>query len=367
MRTMRAALLESPGSPLRIVDDVQIDDPREGEVLVRIRHCGVCHSDLGIVDGAMPYPLPAILGHEAAGTVEALGSGVDDLKIGDRVVLSMRPPCGRCEFCLRDQPVLCQAAQSPATSATPGASRLTRNGASITQGLRLGAFAEYALVERAGVVLVPDGVPLSEAAVVGCAVQTGLGSVFNIAQVSPGKTAAVIGLGGIGLSTVQGLVLAGVKTLVGIDPHGARRDKGVTMGVTAAFDSAGETLITDALASVGGEGFDYVFDGVCAATTMEMAAKLVKRGGQIVLIGVAKGGTAIAVPALDVVLKQLSIKGSFLGNCHPQRDMTRYLDLCCTHGLDLKSLVTRERPLEEINEAFEDMRNGVGIRTVLSI
>jgi Zn-dependent alcohol dehydrogenase len=367
MRRMRAALLEAPGTPLKIVDDVEIDDPSDGEVLVRIRHCGVCHSDLGIVDGKMPYPVPAILGHEASGTVEALGAGVTDLKVGDRVVLSMRPPCGRCEFCLRDQPVLCSAAQSPATSTTPGASRLRRHGAPITQGLRLGAFAEYALVERAGVVAVPDSVPLSQAAVVGCAVQTGLGSVFNIADVGAGKTAVVIGLGGIGLSTVQGLTLAGVKTLVGIDLHEARRDKGLTLGVHAAFDSTNEAFTTSALACVENEGFDYVFDCVCVAGTMQAAAKLVKKGGQIVLVGVAKGGDLVAVPALDVVLKQLSIKGSFLGNCHPQRDMTRYLDLCCENRLDLKSLVTNERPLEEINEAFEDMRRGIGIRTVLSV
>lgn len=367
MRRMRAALLEAPGTPLRIVDDVEIDDPRDDEVLVRVRHCGVCNSDLGIVDGKMPYPVPAILGHEASGTVEALGSKVTDLKIGDRVVLSMRPPCGQCEFCVGNQPVLCSAAQSPATSNTRGASRLRRNGAPITQGLRLGAFAEYALVERAGVVLVPDAVELSQAAVVGCAVQTGLGSVFNIAQVSAGKTAVVIGLGGIGLSTVQGLTLAGVKTLVGIDPHQTRRDKALTLGVNAAFDSVDVAFTTSALTCVENEGFDYVFDCVCAPGTLQAAAILVKKGGQIVMIGVAKGGDPVAIPALDVVLKQLSIKGSFLGNCHPQRDMGRYLDLCCESRLDLKSLVTKERPLEEINEAFEDMRNGVGIRTVLSV
>ncbi|HKQ81532.1 MAG TPA: alcohol dehydrogenase catalytic domain-containing protein [Steroidobacteraceae bacterium] len=367
MRTMRAALLESPRGRLRIVEGVEIDDPREGEVLVRVRHCGVCQSDLSIVDGAMPYPMPVILGHEASGTVEAIGPGVTDLKIGDRVVLSVRPPCGECEFCLRNQPVLCKAAPSPATSSTPAASRLRRNGVEITQGLRLGAFAEYALVERAGVVVVPDGVPLSEAAVVGCAVQTGMGSVFNIAQVSAGRTAAVIGLGGIGLSTVQGLKLSGVKALIGIDPHPTRRDKALTLGASAVFDSADVALASDALACVENEGFDYVFDCVCAPGTMQVAAKLVKKGGQIVLIGVAKGGTAVEVPALDVVLKQLSIKGSFLGNCHAQRDMTRYLDLCCNNKLNLKSLVTRERPLDEINEAFEDMRNGVGVRTVLSI
>lgn len=367
MRRMRAALLESPGHPLRIVDDVEIDDPRSGEVLVRIRHCGVCHSDLSIVDGAMPYPLPAILGHEASGTVEALGPGVDDLKIGDRVVLSMRPPCGKCEFCLRDQPVLCKSAQSPATADTLSASRLRHKGAAVTQGLRLGAFAEYALVERTGLVVVPDVVPLSEAAVVGCAVQTGLGSVFNVARVNTGNTAAVIGLGGIGLATIQGLVLAGAKTLIGIDPHETRRRAAWTIGAGAVFDSADGALAAGALACVANEGFDYVFDCVCLPTTTQLAAALVKRGGQIVLIGVAKGGTAVSVSALDVVLKQLTIKGSFLGNCHPQRDMGRYLDLCCNNAIDLKRLVTKERPLGEINEALEDMRNGVGIRTVLSI
>ncbi|MGF6917057.1 alcohol dehydrogenase catalytic domain-containing protein [Paraburkholderia sp. 40] len=367
MRKMRAALLESTGSRLKIVDDVEIDDPNVGEVLVRIRHCGVCHSDLSIVDGSMPYPLPAILGHEAAGTVEALGRGVDDLRIGDRVVLSMRPPCGRCEFCLRDQPVLCKATASPATANTVIASRLRRKGVPVTQGLRLGAFAEYALIDRAGVVPVPDSVPLSEAAVVGCAVQTGLGSVFNIAGVDAGETAAVIGLGGIGLSTVQGLRLAGVKTAIGIDPHQARRDKALTMGVNAVFDSDDEALSAGALPCLENEGFDYVFDCVCAPGTMQTAARLVRKGGQIVLIGVAQVGTTVAVPALDVVLKQLTIKGSFLGNSHPQRDMTRYLDLRCDNRLDLTGLVTRERPLEEINEAFDDMRNGVGIRTVLSV
>lgn len=367
MRRMRAALLETVGHPLKIVDDVEIDDPRDGEVLVRVSHCGVCHSDLSIVDGSMPYPLPVILGHEAAGTIEALGPGVSDLAIGQRVVLSMRPPCGHCEFCVRNQSVLCTSAQSPATSSTQGVPRLRRNGKAITQGLRLGAFAEFAIVERAGVVPVPDSVPLRDAAVVGCAVQTGLGSVFNIAAVSVGSTAVVIGLGGIGLATIQGLVLAGVKTLVGIDPHASRRDSAMLMGAIAAFDSADEALTASALARVDNQGFDYVFDCVSAPTTMQLATTLVKKGGQIVLIGVAKAGTMVAVPAIDMVLKQLSIKGSFLGNCHPQRDMGRYLDLCCENRLDLKRLVTRERPLAEINEAFEDMRNGVGIRTVLSV
>jgi len=364
---MRAALLEGPGLPLTIVDDVEIDDPGPGEVLVRVRQCGVCHSDLGIVDGKMPYPMPVILGHEAAGTVEALGPGVTDLVVGDRVVLSMRPPCGQCEFCLADYPVLCSAAQSPATATAGTRARVRRKGATVTQGLRLGAFAEYALVERAGVVQVPDDVPLSEAAVVGCAVQTGLGSVFNIAKVRPGQTAVVIGLGGIGLSVIQGLKLAGAGFTLGLDPHPARRERAMALGASAVADSTQGGFLETVTPMVGGHGFDYVFDGVCTQATMEQAGRLVKKGGSIVLIGVAGSQVPVAVSALDVVLKQLSIKGSFLGNCHPQRDMSRYLNLCCESRLDLKSLVTKVRPLEEINEAFADMRNGIGVRTVLSI
>jgi Zn-dependent alcohol dehydrogenase len=367
MRTMRAALLEAPGERLKIVADVEIDDPRTGEVLVRVRQCGVCHSDLGIVDGQMPYPMPVILGHEAAGIVEALGDGITDLSVGDRVVLSMRPPCGSCYFCVRDQPVLCVTAGSPATAGTsPVTARVRRKGIGITRGLRLGAFAEYALVERSGVVRIPDTVPLVEAAVVGCAVQTGLGSVINVARVRAGETAAVIGLGGVGLSVVQGLAISGAGTLIGIDPNERRREHAVSLGASATYGTQAD-LAEQAKALVNGVGFDYVFDGVGSAATMELAGALVRKGGTIVLIGVARSGEPVAIPALDVVFRQLNFMGSFLGNCHPQRDIPRYFDLCCTKRLDLRRLVTRERPFDEINEALDDMRNGVGIRTVLSI
>src|SRR5712672_475744 len=269
MRKMRSALFVAPGRPLQLVDDVEIDEPRHGEALVRIRHCGVCHSDLSIIDGAMPYPTPAILGHEACGTIAALGSGVTGLAEGDRVVLSMRAPCGHCYWCVRNEPVLCAETAGPPGSGEP---RVWHEGKPITRGFRLGAFAEYALVEASGVAQVPDGVPLDAAAVVGCAIQTGIGSVTNVAKTEPGATAAVIGLGGVGLAVIQGLVLSGAATIIGIDPVAERRDRAIKLGATVAFDSGDADLPGRVSAATGRIGCDYVFDTVSSTQTTRVAS-----------------------------------------------------------------------------------------------
>jgi Zn-dependent alcohol dehydrogenase len=368
MRTMRAALLEEPGKPLIVVDDIEIDDPAPGEVLVRVTHCGVCHSDLSIVDGHMAYPMPTVLGHEAAGVVEVLGEGVNDLAIGERVVVSMRPPCGQCFFCVRNQPVLCSAAGSPAAATSlPVRSRIRRQRKDITRGLRLAAFAEYVLVERSGVVRVPDQISNDAASVMGCAVQTGLGSVGNVAKVEAGATAAVFGLGGVGLAVIQGLAIAGATTIIGIDPLGARRDFALSMGATAALDAMAEDLAEKVKALTGGLGVDYVFDTVANTATTGSAAAISRSGSSIVLIGVPGHSQPMGLTAMDIVMRQRSVLGSFLGNCHPQRDIPRYFNLCCAGSLSLSALVTKRRPLEEINEAFDELRKGIGVRTVLTI
>src|SRR5580658_8269678 len=233
MRAMRAAVFTEPGRALEIMDGIEIDDPRPGEVLVRIRHCGVCHSDLSIIDGSLPFPAPAILGHEASGTIAALGSAVAGLAANDRVVLSMRPPCGHCYWCVRNEPVLCAETAGPPGSGEP---RIWRKGKPITRGFRLGAFAEYVLVEASGVVQIPDTVPLDAAAVVGCAIQTGIGSVTNVARTEPGATAAILGLGGVGLAIVQGLVLSGAAAIIGMGPLAERRDRAMGLGATLVLD-----------------------------------------------------------------------------------------------------------------------------------
>jgi alcohol dehydrogenase/S-(hydroxymethyl)glutathione dehydrogenase/alcohol dehydrogenase len=362
---MRAAVLQAVGQPLQVLDDVEIDDPRPGEVLVRVRHCGVCQSDLAILDGKMPYPLPVVLGHEASGTVAALGPGVGDLAIGQPVVLSMKPPCGGCGPCLNGQPVLCDRAPSP--SVLPeDPPRLRHRGRPVVRGLRLGAFAEYVLLERSGVVPLPDGLPLAQAALVGCAVQTGLGSVLNVAEVHAGQAVAVIGLGAVGLSVVRALRLAGARHIVGIEPHAWRREQARLAGADAVLDPlTAEAEAT--LATLAGAGFDHVFDAVCSEHTVAQAARRLRKGGTLTLIGVAPPGKPLPVPMLDVVMRQLTLKGSFLGNSHPQRDLPRYLDLCCRGRFDLASMVTAQRPLAEVNEAFDELRRGEGLRTVLTI
>ncbi len=364
MRAMRAAVFTQSGRALDIIEGVRIDDPRPGEVLVRIRHCGVCHSDLSIIDGALPFPTPAILGHEASGTIAALGSGVTGLAEGDRVVLSMRPPCGHCYWCVRNEPVLCAETAGPPGSGEP---RAWHEGKPIMRGFRLGAFAEYALVEASGVALVPDGVPLDAAAVVGCAIQTGIGSVTNVAKTEAGATAAVIGLGGVGLAVVQGLVLSGAATIVAIDPVAERRDRAIALGATLTFDSADADLSRRVAAATGGIGCDYVFDTVSSTQTTQLACGILRAGGKAVLIGVTGDPQPLGISSMDLVMRQKSIMGSFLGNCHSQRDLPKYLALCCAGRLDLKALVTAIRPLSEINIAMAELRAGKGVRTVLSI
>jgi len=364
MRAMRAAVFTQSGRALDIIEGVRIDDPRPGEVLVRIRHCGVCHSDLSIIDGALPFPTPAILGHEASGTIAALGSGVTGLAEGDRVVLSMRPPCGHCYWCVRNEPVLCAETAGPPGSGEP---RAWHEGKPIMRGFRLGAFAEYALVEASGVALVPDGVPLDAAAVVGCAIQTGIGSVTNVAKTEAGATAAVIGLGGVGLAVVQGLVLSGAATIIAIDPVAERRDRAIALGATLTFDSADADLSRRVAAATGGIGCDYVFDTVSSTQTTQLACGILRAGGKAVLIGVTGDPQPLGISSMDLVMRQKSIMGSFLGNCHSQRDLPKYLALCCAGRLDLKALVTAIRPLSEINIAMAELRAGKGVRTVLSI
>ena len=217
---MRAAVLDVPGQPLRIYDDVEIEEPRAGEVRVRVHQCGVCHSDLSIVDGSFPGLTPAVLGHEAAGVVEAVGPGVTTLVPGDRVVLTPCPPCGQCYYCQRGQFSICVNSAALATSALPdGGTRLSRDGEVVYRGLAVGAFGEYAITHAEGAVKIGDEVPLEVACVLGCAVQTGVGAVINTAGVEPGASVLVMGLGGVGMSVVQGARLAGAARIIVSDPE----------------------------------------------------------------------------------------------------------------------------------------------------
>jgi Zn-dependent alcohol dehydrogenase len=365
---MQAAILENVGHPLVVRDDVDIEEPRAGEVRVRVTHCGICHSDLSIVDGVFPSPLPIVLGHEAAGVVDALGPGVDSLAVGDSVVLSPIPACGRCYWCVRGEPGVCIDALAVATNTLrDGRTGLSRRGEVVFRGVGVGGFAGYVLTPVAGAVKVPDGVPLEVACVVGCAVQTGVGAVLNTAQVEPGASVLVMGLGGIGLSIVQGARVAGAARIIAADPVAARREAALRLGATDAIDPTAVDVVAHTF-ELTGVGADYAFDAVGRGSLVQDGLRATRNGGTTIAVGAAPLDDAITIaPSALFTLSEKKLIGSALGSCNSVRDIPRFLRLWQGGRLDLPALITSRRPLAEINQAMDDLRARRGIRTVLSI
>lgn len=365
---MRAAVLVEARKPLVVCDDVEVAEPRAGQVRVRIQHCGVCHSDLSIVDGIFPSPTPVILGHEAAGVVDAVGPGVSGLAPGDHVVLTPVPPCGTCYFCLRGEPGVCVSSSAIQTSTFPdGTTGLTRGGAVVYRGVGLGAFGEYALLPASGAVKVAPDVPLDVACVIGCAVQTGVGAVLNTARVEPGATVLVIGLGGIGLSIVQGARLVGAARVIAADPLAARREAAARFGATDVLDP-GTTDVVARTHELTGVGADYAFDAVGRASLIDAGLRATRPGGTVVCVGAAPLDEAITIaPAALFTITEKKLLGCTLGSCNSLREIPRLIDLWRTGRLDLEALVTARRPLDEIDAAMADLRSGRGVRTVLSL
>ena len=283
---MRAAIFEASTQPLRVVDDIEIEPPGPGEVAVRVSHCGVCHSDLSLVDGAMPAMTPIVLGHEAAGVVDAVGPGVTRLEVGDHVVLTPCPPCGQCYWCLRGEFSICTNSLALATSTHPdGGTRLSRAGATVYRGLGVAAFAEVVVTQETGAVKIPDDVPLEVACVVGCAVQTGVGAVINTAGVQPGDTVLVLGLGGVGLSVVQGARLAAASTIIVSDPVAERRETALRLGATHAIDPTTENLVA-VVQAITEVGADVAFDAAGRSALVVDALAATRAGGLTVMVGV---------------------------------------------------------------------------------
>ena len=364
---MRAALFEGPGVDLRVVD-VDIEDPRAGEVRVRVSHCGVCHSDLHFVEGQLPSPVPAILGHEAAGVVEQVGPGVDALAVGDKVILTLQPQCGRCYFCARGEVHLCRTGTSLATGALPdGGTRLSCAGRTVYRGVGLGGFAEQVIAPVSAAVKVPDDTPLEVACLLGCAVQTGVGAVLNTAKVPEGATVLVVGLGGVGISTVQGARLAGASRIFGVDPVASRREQAKRFGVTDVIDPAVDDVAALCLEATDGIGVDHAFDVAANSATMTACVSAVRSGGQLTVIGVPGFADSIGVPLIAWALAEKTVTGSFLGSSNPHREFPRLLSLWRAGRLDLEGMVTRTRPLDDLPAAFADMKAGTGLRTVIEV
>lgn len=363
---MRAAVLEEAGKALALYDDIEIAAPRAGQVRVRVTHCGVCHSDLSIADGVFPTATPIVLGHEAAGVVDAVGPDVDGLAVGDHVVLTPIPPCGVCYWCVRGEPGVCVNASALQTNTfRDGSTGLSRRGAVVFRGIGLGGFAESVVTSVTGAVKIPSSVPLEVACVVGCAVQTGVGAVLNTARVEEGATVLVMGLGGVGLSIVQGARLVGASRILAADPVAARREAALRCGATDAIDPNATDVATKTFERTG-VGADYAFDAVGRASLIQTGLAATRAGGTTVCVGAAPMDDVIQIaPAALFTLTEKKLIGCALGSCNSVREIPRLLGLWEAGRLDLEALITARRPLADINAAMDDLRASRGIRTVL--
>lgn len=366
---MKAAVFEEIGKPIKLYDDVDIIEPRAGEVRVKVSYCSVCHSDLSVVDGSLPAFGHVILGHEASGVVESVGEGVTRLKVGDHVVLTPVPPCGTCYFCIRGETTLCANNTSLYTSAlADGNTGLSRNGEIIYRGLGVGAFAEYVITPVNGAVKIAPDVPLELACLMGCALQTGIGSVINTAKVETGATVVIMGLGGVGIAAVQGARLAGAAIILASDPVAERREIALQFGATHVIDPFNEDLAQRCLQLTDNIGMDYAFETAGIAKLVETGIAVTRSGGTTVCVGAAALDQGIEINPFTLFSScEKKLCGCLMGSCNSLLEIPRLISLWKSKQLDLAGMVSRTRPLSEINEALEDLKSGVGIRTVLTL
>lgn len=354
---MRAAVFEGMDQPIA-VRDVELDGPRRNEVLVKVAACGVCHSDLHVMK---IMPGPVVFGHEVAGVVEAMGEGVDDLQAGDHVVCAFHPSCGRCYYCVRGMPEICDRTDFPERAATGANPRLRLDGKPVRQGIGVGGFAEYTCMPRGGVVKIREDAPLELVGLVGCGVTTGICAAINTAKVKPGSTVAVIGCGGVGLNVIQGARLAGAYRIIAVDPVPYKLELAQQFGATHAVDSSKENPVAAVQALADGH-LDYAFEVVGLGATVRQAWDMIRPGGMAVVVGLGREEASIP---LGGFLQEKKLIGSLYGSASIQADIPRIIDLYMDGRILLDELVSRRRPLAEVNEAFTDMEAGTVARSVL--
>jgi len=362
---VRAVVLHEPGRPVG-VEEVELDPPKRDEVLVRIAAVGVCHSDVRLADGELGAGRwPAVMGHEGAGVVEAVGVGVDHVAPGDHVALCFVPACRSCRYCLAGRPNLCLVVAEAGARGMllDGTSRLRLpDGATLQHGLRTACFADYAVVAAAGVVPIPRELPLWQAALLGCGVVTGMGAVRNAARLEPGQSAAVIGCGGVGLQVIAALRLAGAHPIIALDRVAEKLELAAGQGATHVYATS---PLDEVLALTDG-GVDFAFEVVGRPETIRLAWDLIRPGGTAVVVGLAPDGVEASVPAIEF-LSEKSLRGSYYGSGDPAAELPALAELALAGEIDLASVVTSVEPLEAANDALERLRRGEGARTVLVV
>ena len=357
---MKAAVLREVGKPLTI-EDVRIDGPGSHEVLIRTAAVGVCHSDLHYVEGLYSTPMPIVLGHESAGVVEKVGSEVRYVKPGDHVITCLSVFCGHCAFCTTGRPFNCESPETGRLDGEPA--RLTQHGKGMPQFYSLSSFAEQMLVHEHALVKIRDDMPLDRAALIGCAVTTGFGAVINTARIEVGSTVAVIGCGGVGLSALNGAAVAGAGRIIAVDIKSSKLDLARQFGATDVVDAAACDPVAEIREMTRG-GVDYSFEALGLKATAEQAFRMLRPSGTATIIGMVPQGQTIEVDGEDLLLDK-KLQGSNMGSNRFRVDIPRYVDFYLAGRLELDELISRRLRLEQINEAFDEMRRGEIARSVI--
>jgi S-(hydroxymethyl)glutathione dehydrogenase/alcohol dehydrogenase len=346
-------------APLTI-EDLELVPPGDGMVRVRIAASGVCHSDLSVVDGTVPQPLPAVLGHEGAGVVTEVGPGATGVAPGDHVVVSWIVPCRACGACLRGQPTLCESGMAHVMGGPYGSA----NGDPVRAGFGTATFAEETVVPAGAAIRIPTDFPLDLASLIGCGVVTGVGAVVNTAKVRPGETVAVIGCGGVGLAAIQGARLCGASQIIGVDRVAAKLEMARANGATHTVDAS----IDDPVAAVhelSSGGTDHGFEVVGSAATIALAYAMTRRGGTVTIVGAGRFDESVSFPVMSLMVDAKRLQGSIYGSTDPARDVPRMVELQRAGALDLDQLITRRIALDDVNDAFRAMTDGEVARSVI--
>ena len=357
----KAAILENTGS--LTIGEVELADPGPHEVLIDTKACGLCHSDLHFINGSYPHPLPAIPGHEAAGVVRAVGSEVKTVKVGDHVVTCLSAFCGHCEFCVTGRMALCVS--SEVRRSQTQAPRITRAGSdqTVAQMLNLSAFCEQMLIHEHACVSIDKDMPLDRAAVIGCAVTTGAGAIFNACSVVPGEAVAVIGCGGVGLAAINAAKITGAGKVIAIDPLPEKRELAQTLGATHTVDAMASDAVEQVMKITGG-GVHHAIEAVGRQASADLAVRLLRRGGTATILGMMPLDCKVGLGAMDLLASK-KLQGAIMGNNRFPVDLPRLVDFYMRGLLDLDTIISERIPLEQINEGFEKMKGGHSARSVV--
>ena len=354
---VKAAVLYETGQPL-VIEDLELDEPKEGEVLVKIGAAGICRSDRHFMHGDAPISLPVVLGHEGAGTVERVGPGVSSVKPGQQVILSFVPACGRCKSCLEGKSNVCDNHMATGPNMYDGTCRLHKGDQYIHHMGKVACFAEYAVVPETGCVPTPSPVPMDKAAMIGCCVPTGVGAALFSANVQPGSTVAVVGCGGVGLNVIMGAKLVNAAKIIAVDIRESQLEFAMKFGATHSVNASDRDPVAQVKELTGGLGADYTFEVFGSADTIKASYEMCRKSGTVTVVGIAPFGVEAPINAVDLVRNEKTIRGTYYGSVRSLVDMPKLAEMYLSGKLNLDDLVVRHYSLDQVNDAYADLDRG---------